>query len=128
MVQSTPRTETNTDANAGKGTWRGRLTVVEVIAVVVVLGILAAFVVFTVDDASQKGITVACAAEAKAVRTAVDSYRAKHGSKQTPQMTGPNSLLSDHDLLVPSVRWELSYLGTTPMLTAVPDAGCHGTA
>jgi hypothetical protein len=129
-VDTTPSTETNTEAVAqsAAGPRRRRLSVVEVVAIVIVLGVLAVFVGFTVSDANQKAITATCAAEAKAIRTAVDAYRAKHGATTRPQMTGPNSLLSDHDVLAPSPRWIISYLGNNLFLTAIPGAGCRGSA
>jgi type II secretory pathway pseudopilin PulG len=126
MVEATPTTEPNDEGGDDTRTRRRRLSIVEVIAIVVVLGILATIVVFTVDNANQTAITSACAAEAKTIQTAVDSYRAKHHAGDKPEMSGPNSLVSDRDLSASSVRWTLSYHGTTPILSAIPGAGCRG--
>jgi type II secretory pathway pseudopilin PulG len=128
MVETTPATDTHGDSDGGTRGRGRRLSIIEVVAIVVVLGILAVLVAFSVNNANQISITKACTTEAQAIRVAVDSYRAKHHATDTPPMTGANSLLSDRDLLVPSSRWSLSYHGTKPIMSAVPGAGCRGTA
>src|SRR5690349_8184011 len=50
---------------------RGRFSVVELIAVVALLGILAAFVVFAVQNSNQASTTESCVAEAKTIHTAI---------------------------------------------------------
>jgi len=55
-------------------------TLVELLVVIVILGILAAVVVFAVSGSTDKAKTSACAAERSAVETAVEAYQASTGS------------------------------------------------
>jgi general secretion pathway protein G len=54
-------------------------TLIELVVVIVILGILAAVVVFAVSGSTDKAQTSACAAERSAVETAVEAYRASEG-------------------------------------------------
>jgi prepilin-type N-terminal cleavage/methylation domain-containing protein len=58
-------------------------TLVELLVVIVILGILAAVVVFAVSGISDRGNVSACATEASTVRTAVEAYRAQDGHAAT---------------------------------------------
>ena len=51
-------------------------TLVELLVVIVILGILAAVVVFAVSGSTDKAQTSACAAERSSVESAVEAYRA----------------------------------------------------
>ena len=53
-------------------------TLVELLVVIVILGILAAVVVFAVGGSTDKAKTNACKAEKSAVQTAVEAYAAKN--------------------------------------------------
>jgi general secretion pathway protein G len=53
-------------------------TLVELLVVIVILGILAAVVVFAVGGSTDDAQTSACAAEKSAVETAIEAYRAKY--------------------------------------------------
>jgi general secretion pathway protein G len=55
-------------------------TLVELLVVIVILGILAAVVVFAVGGSTDKAQDSACEAELSAVETAVEAYRASVGS------------------------------------------------
>ena len=55
-------------------------TLVELLVVIVILGILAAVVVFAVGGSTDKAKQSSCKAEASAAATAIESYRAKTGN------------------------------------------------
>jgi general secretion pathway protein G len=55
-------------------------TLIELLIVIVVLGILAAIVVFSLTGVSGQSKTAACTTDAKSVETAADAYQAYYGS------------------------------------------------
>ncbi len=58
-------------------------TLIELLIVIVILGILAAVVVFAVGGITQDAEQNACKAEERAVETAIEAYRADRGSYPT---------------------------------------------
>src|SRR3954452_16083225 len=55
-------------------------TLIELLIVIIILGILAAIVVFAVGNSSSDAKKNACGADKKTVETAAEAYKAKHGS------------------------------------------------
>ncbi|CAM5648149.1 hypothetical protein SAVIM338S_06450 [Streptomyces avidinii] len=78
--------------------WRGRrqdgFTLIELLVVIVILGVLAAIVVFSVRGIGDKGRKSAVAADAATLRTAEESYCAKHGHYGTVDDLKAEKLLS----------------------------------
>ena len=58
-------------------------TLLELIVVIVILGVLAAIVAFSVRGVTDRGEESACKAEVKTVATAEEAYYAKKGSYGT---------------------------------------------
>ena len=61
----------------------GGFTLIELMIVIVILGILAAIVVFAVGGITDRGETSACKANVKTTEVAVEAYYAKVGSYAT---------------------------------------------
>ena len=55
-------------------------TLIELLVVIVILGILAAVVVFAVNGITDKGKTNACKTELRTVKTAIEAYNAQEGA------------------------------------------------
>lgn len=55
-------------------------TLIELLVVIVILGILAAVVVFAVSGISNRGKKDACRTDVRTLRTAVEAYRAQNDS------------------------------------------------
>src|SRR6185437_10633144 len=60
-------------------------TLIELLIVIVVLGILAAVVVFALGGVTGQSVVSACNADAKTVQTAVAAYQAQTGVAPTTQ-------------------------------------------
>ncbi|MDT4941900.1 MAG: hypothetical protein QOJ34_1989, partial [Pseudonocardiales bacterium] len=58
-------------------------TLIELLIVIVILGVLAAIVVFSVQGITDRGTTSACKADKATVETAGEAYYAKKGSYAT---------------------------------------------
>ena len=59
-------------------------TLIELLIVIVILGILATVVVFSVRGITDQGQDSACAADAKTVEVALEAYYAQYGGSSTP--------------------------------------------
>jgi type II secretion system protein G len=58
-------------------------TLIELLIVIVILGILAAVVVFAVNGIQNKGKAAACNADLASVNTAIEAYYAQNGNYPT---------------------------------------------
>lgn len=68
----------STDEWAEKSLGAKGFTLIELLVVIVILGILAAVVVFAVSGIQDRGQKSACQTEARTVRTAQEAYYAKN--------------------------------------------------
>jgi general secretion pathway protein G len=76
----------------------GGFTLIELLIVIVILGILAAVVVFAVGGISDRGQDSACKAERKTLETAVEAYYAKnsaYAADAAALTVAPNKFLRD---------------------------------
>jgi general secretion pathway protein G len=80
-------------------------TLIELLIVIVVLGILAAIVVFALSNQTTNSVASACKADAKAVEIAQEAYRADQGA------LGPSKFADNIGLLTGGTP---SYLRTLP--------------
>lgn len=64
-------------ARVGEG--EGGFTLIELLIVIVILGVLAAVVVFSVGGLTSTGQKAACKADVEGIQTAVESFRAQNG-------------------------------------------------
>ena len=86
------RLRTRLDAGRQDG-----FTLIELLIVIVILGILAAIVVFAVGGISDRGNKSACKADLKSVETAVEAYRAKKGTYPSAGAAGFTQLTTAPD-------------------------------
>ena len=62
----------------------GGFTLIELLIVIIILAILAAIVVFAVGTTGQNAAAAACQGDAKAVETAIESYKAQFPYQYPP--------------------------------------------
>lgn len=84
-------------------------TLIELLVVIVILGILAAVVVFAVGGLADKGQSDACKTDTRTLRTAEEAYYAKNGTyvdETTLSSTGTPKFLAQastyHDITPPT--------------------------
>jgi general secretion pathway protein G len=77
-MQSTLERLQRRHAELGEG--EGGFTLIELLIVIVILGILAAIVVFAVQNLSGQSSVAACQAQYKTIETALESYKAEIGT------------------------------------------------
>lgn len=74
-------------------------TLIELLVVIVILGILAAVVVFAVGGITDKGQTDACKTDTRTIRTAQEANFAKNGSYASEATLKTNGFLSEESTL-----------------------------
>lgn len=109
------------DEWADKSAFQKGFTLVELLVVIVILGILAAVVVFAVNGISDRGQQAACSTDGQTMRTAVEAYRAKNGGSTVPTEA---QLVTGGMLSTQSSYYNISYTGTTLNLLPVAGQGC----
>lgn len=69
----------------------GGFTLIELLIVIVILGVLAGIVVFSVSGITDRGKTSACKSDLATVNTAVEAYYAQKGTYPTQEsdLMGP---------------------------------------
>jgi general secretion pathway protein G len=87
-------------------------TLIELLIVIVILGVLAAIVVFAVSGISDRGQAKACATDKKALETAEESYYAQNPTNANPPVYAAEATLQTagfihevstlHDITVPA--------------------------
>ncbi len=102
-------------------------SLIELLIVIVILGILSTVVVFSVQGVTNRGQDAACAQDARALATAVESYFAKFPGSEIPA-TGVGAeryerTLVDAELVRDTTQyWDVAaegyLLGVTPCPTA----------
>jgi len=97
-------------------------TLIELLVVIVILGILAAVVVFAVSGIQDRGQESACRTDARTLRTAVEAYRAEGSSASTPTQA---QLVAGGFLSEESTYYTLSYgAQTIPAIQLTGIGGC----
>src|SRR5262245_31227138 len=104
----------------------GGFTLIELLIVIVILGVLAGIVVFSVRGIQDRGEASACKSEVATVQTAVEAYYAKTGGY--PTSLAVLSTAGNDQLLHSTPKYVASVNSTTGALTLVttpaPPAGC----
>ena len=88
-------------------------TLIELLIVIVILGILAAIVVFAVGGITDRGDTSACKSDAKTVEVAAEAYRAQKGSYAASVTELKNSSFLRSDVINPKVTYSSGTVSNT---------------
>lgn len=89
-------------------------TLIELLIVIVILGVLAAVVVFSVRGITDRGDVAACKTNASTAETAVEAYYAKEGSNPASLAAlVPDFLKSDPSAATVDAKIRVGYAGGT---------------
>ena len=89
-------------------------TLIELLIVIVILGILAAVVVFSVNGITNTGTKSACQSDLKSVESASEAYRAQNGSYATSESALVPSFIRE---LPSSTSYTITYNTSTGAVT-----------
>jgi general secretion pathway protein G len=92
-------------------------TLIELLIVIVILGILAAIVVFSVRGIQDRGEESACKTELKTVETAVEAFYAKHNSYPAG-LADLNGTTDPDDKFLRATSLEYATIGANGAVTA----------
>jgi general secretion pathway protein G len=95
----------------------GGFTRIELLIVIVILGILAAIVVFAVGGVTKQGNNAACNSDYKSVETAEEAYFAQNGSYTTLSGLVGATLLRETPS---SAKYTITVSASTGVVTATP--------
>jgi general secretion pathway protein G len=96
----------------------GGFTLIELLIVIVILGVLAGIVVFSVRGITDRGDASACKANQKTAEVAVEAYYAKNGSNPTDLGDlVPDYLKSDPSDASVDAKQRVGYDNTTGEVT-----------
>ena len=110
-------------------------TLIELLIVIVVLGILAAIVVFSLTGVTGQSKPAACTADAKTVEIAADAYQAPRTAHWPAALSDTDAVrtcrrcrvtqqrLHDQLRYDATVRYQVSWYGTAALSSTTP-AGC----
>ena len=101
----------------------GGFTLIELLIVIVILGILAAIVVFAVQNLTSQSDVAACQAQYKTVETAMEAYKAQTGAYPNPN---PPASQTFHQLQTQQTGLDGSLDG--PWLRDLPPEGTVSAA
>ena len=88
----------------------GGFTLIELLIVIVILGVLAGIVVFSVRGITDRGDTAACKSNLKTAEVAVEAYYAKNGANPaTLADVVPAFLKSDPSAATVDAKQRVSY-------------------
>ena len=92
-------------------------TLIELLIVVVLLGILAGVVVFSVGGFSDRAKANACATERTTLLTAVEAYRGNHATTDNPTIA---QLVTDNEIVSTPVNYALDATSTPVAISGNP--------
>ncbi|HVM06555.1 MAG TPA: ABC transporter substrate-binding protein [Acidimicrobiales bacterium] len=109
----------------------GGFTLIELLVVVVILGILAGVVVFSVGGVTDRGESSAVKTDARTIRTAQEAFFAKNGFYGTEEQLVEQGFLSSpsttHDVVVSSGP-SCGPAGSCFVITCQVDTGCGASS
>jgi general secretion pathway protein G len=102
-------------------------TLIELLIVIVILGILAAIVVFAVGGITDKGQTAACKADRKSIQTAEEAYFAQpaggNGSYAAMSVATPGPMVPKY-LAEASTLYGVTVVNGAYIIAPIAGAGC----